>query len=403
MTGRHVHRLRAALGGADVAAALGAALLAYTTRFGVLARWLPVSGRTDVLPDRYLAALPVAVLLLLLATAAAGLYDTRRAVRPPGVADALRISGYAVAALATVALLYWSEFQYSRATLFVAGAAYGPACAILRRAALAALDRVARADASSGALLVGGGAPAHALGAALERTPWPTTRIAAVLAVGPDTAAPGLRRLAGLEEACAELARGTWREVIVALPAAHSAEVPQLLARLEQTTADVRLVPDLGDAILVNASATVMDGVPLVSLRERPLYGVRAAAKRALDVALAVTLLVVLAPVLLLLGVLVRATSRGPALYAQERMGIDGSAFRMWKLRTMRLGAEDRTGPVFARSGDPRITPVGRLLRRFSLDELPQLWNVVRGDMSLVGPRPEREPFIEEFRRRLPG
>jgi lipopolysaccharide/colanic/teichoic acid biosynthesis glycosyltransferase len=90
-------------------------------------------------------------------------------------------------------------------------------------------------------------------------------------------------------------------------------------------------------------------------------------------------------------------------LFIQERMGMDGRPFRMLKFRTMRSDAESESGPVFARPGDPRATAVGRVLRRTSLDELPQLWNVLRGEMSLVGPRPERAPFIEEFRRRFPG
>ena len=128
-----------------------------------------------------------------------------------------------------------------------------------------------------------------------------------------------------------------------------------------------------------------------------------AASKRALDVSLAAVLLVVLSPLLLLIAVVVRATSPGPALFAQERMGLDGRRFEMLKFRTMRTGAEDETGPVFATRADPRATPVGRFLRRFSLDELPQLWNVLRGEMSLVGPRPERAPFIEQFRDRFPG
>ena len=110
-----------------------------------------------------------------------------------------------------------------------------------------------------------------------------------------------------------------------------------------------------------------------------------------------------LAPFLLLIGILVRLTSRGPALYSQERMGQNGRPFQMLKFRTMRADAESSSGPVFARPGDPRVTRVGRVLRRLSLDELPQLWNVVRGEMSLVGPRPERRAFIDEFRKSLSG
>jgi exopolysaccharide biosynthesis polyprenyl glycosylphosphotransferase len=399
VTGRHTHLLRAALGASDVAAAVGAALAAYALRFHALAAWVPVTGRTDVLPARYLSALPVAVLLLLLATAAAGLYDPRRAPRAPGVADILRLAGLSVAALATVALLYWQEFQYSRGTLFLAGALYAPLFAGLRTWSLARLRR----RVAPPALVVGGGAPARALERAIAESDWPVARVDAVLAIGDDVAWADVRRIRDVDAACDELARGTWRDVFVAVPTSHADSVHGLLRRLEQTTAAVHLVPDLGAALLVHPNATVVSGLPLVSLRERPLYGLRAAAKRTLDVLGAALLLVLLAPLLVVLALVVRCTSPGPVLYAQERMGMDGRPFRMLKFRTMRPGAEDATGPVFARPGDPRVTAAGRLLRRFSLDELPQLWNVLLGDMSLVGPRPERATFIEEFRRRLPG
>jgi len=98
----------------------------------------------------------------------------------------------------------------------------------------------------------------------------------------------------------------------------------------------------------------------------------------------------------------VKATSKGPVLFGQERMGLDGGTFRMLKFRSMRLDAEEETGPVWAQAGDPRRTRLGTLLRAASLDELPQLWNVIRGEMSLVGPRPERPVFIQEFRQRIP-
>ncbi len=114
-------------------------------------------------------------------------------------------------------------------------------------------------------------------------------------------------------------------------------------------------------------------------------------------------LLIGLAPVLLLLALGVKLTSRGPVLYRQERMGLDGQRFRMLKLRTMRVDAEAGTGPVWATADDPRRVPYGALLRRLSLDELPQFVNVLRGEMSVVGPRPERPFFVEQFRRTVPG
>jgi len=119
---------------------------------------------------------------------------------------------------------------------------------------------------------------------------------------------------------------------------------------------------------------------------------------------LSLLMLVCLSPVLLLLGVLVRATSRGPALYAQTRLGLGGRRYRIYKLRTMVHDAESATGPVWASlSGDARVTPLGRVLRSTHLDELPQLWNVLRGEMGLIGPRPERPEIAGRIERKVPG
>ena len=104
----------------------------------------------------------------------------------------------------------------------------------------------------------------------------------------------------------------------------------------------------------------------------------------------------------LIIAALIRRTSPGPVFYTQERMGLDGKAFQVHKFRSMYQGAEDETGPIWARENDPRCTPIGRRLRRFDLDELPQFWNVLRGDMSIVGPRPERPYFVEQFKHRIP-
>ena len=128
------------------------------------------------------------------------------------------------------------------------------------------------------------------------------------------------------------------------------------------------------------------------------MYGWNSIMKRAFDLCIGVPALLLSFPVLALVACLVKLTSRGPVFYVQERMGFDGTVFRMVKLRTMRDDAERETGAVWAQENDPRRTPLGALLRRTSLDELPQLWNVCKGDMSLVGPRPERPILIEEFR-----
>lgn len=125
--------------------------------------------------------------------------------------------------------------------------------------------------------------------------------------------------------------------------------------------------------------------------------------KRALDILFALPGLVVAAPVIAVLAALVKLTSRGPAFYKQDRVGKDGRVFKMIKLRTMRANAEAKSGPVWSLKNDPRETWLGRFLRRTHLDELPQLWNVLKGDMSLVGPRPERPFFVEKFGKEIPN
>ena len=125
--------------------------------------------------------------------------------------------------------------------------------------------------------------------------------------------------------------------------------------------------------------------------------------KRAIDILFAFPGLVVASPIILIPAIIVKLTSRGPAFYLQERVGMDGRVFRIVKLRTMVQNAEAKTGPVWATINDPRETTVGRLLRRTHLDELPQLWNVLKGDMSLIGPRPERPVFVEKFTKEIPN
>jgi lipopolysaccharide/colanic/teichoic acid biosynthesis glycosyltransferase len=134
-----------------------------------------------------------------------------------------------------------------------------------------------------------------------------------------------------------------------------------------------------------------------------PRAGLYPAVKAVADFALALALLVLAAPAVAAAALLVRLTSRGPAFYSQTRLGRGGRPYRIYKLRTMRHDCERLSGPQWSRARDPRVTPLGRLLRKTHLDELPQLWNVLRGEMSLVGPRPERPEFVPELERALPN
>lgn len=190
-------------------------------------------------------------------------------------------------------------------------------------------------------------------------------------------------------------------QVIIALPLEQSHLAPAVMSQIGDSLVDVRIVPDLHQFVSLRSSIEEFDGLPIISVRTTPLEGYGMMAKRVLDIVVASTALVILAPLLLALALLVKATSRGPMFYSQERVSVDGSRFDIFKFRTMYADSE-RVGPGWTKPNDQRVTPLGRLLRATSLDELPQLWNVLRGDMSIVGPRPERPVFIEEFRQRVP-
>jgi Undecaprenyl-phosphate glucose phosphotransferase len=165
---------------------------------------------------------------------------------------------------------------------------------------------------------------------------------------------------------------------------------------------DVKVVPDVLQFIALRARLEDLDGIPIINVNDVPLQGLNAWVKRTIDVVLSAAALVVLALPMALIAALVRWTSPGPVFYRQERMGLDGQPFSVYKFRSMHIDAEETTGPIWSPQNDPRITRLGNLLRKFDLDELPQFWNVLKGEMSIVGPRPERPFFVEQFKHRIP-
>ncbi len=212
----------------------------------------------------------------------------------------------------------------------------------------------------------------------------------------------GLPLLGPLCEAADVAQREQVDHLYIALPLEEHVKMLGVVEAASRECIELKVVPDLLQFISLRARLEDLDGVPIISLNDVPLQGFNAVLKRLIDVGLSSAALVVAAVPMAIIAALVKLTSPGPVFYKQERMGLDGKAFDVYKFRSMFLGAERQTGPVFAREDDPRCTPLGRLLRRLDLDELPQLWNVLKGDMSLVGPRPERPYFVEQFKHRVP-
>ena len=213
----------------------------------------------------------------------------------------------------------------------------------------------------------------------------------------------GSSRVIGTVTELPELVERTGAELVyLALNRSEYEAELEALERLNDSTAAVRLVPDLARTFTLSASVEDFEGTPIILVTESPGQGWNAVLKRAFDFTFSLIGLLLLSPLLLLLAIIVKADSPGPAFYAQERVGLNGRRFRMYKFRTMRADAEGRGEAGWTRPGDPRRTRIGSMLRRLSFDELPQLWNVLVGHMSLVGPRPERPVFVQEFRASIP-
>jgi exopolysaccharide biosynthesis polyprenyl glycosylphosphotransferase len=208
--------------------------------------------------------------------------------------------------------------------------------------------------------------------------------------------------LGGLDELEAVALEHRVGLLYVALPLGSQHKTIRLLKRAEPLLLSVRVVPDLLQYYALRAGVEDLDGIPVINLNQIPLAGWNSLLKRAVDLLLSALALLLAWPVMAVLALAVYLEDRGPIFYRQRRMGLDGRPFTIVKFRTMIPDAESNTGPRFAVPNDPRTTRVGTWLRRTSLDELPQLLNVVRGDMSLVGPRPERPEFVERFQQRYP-
>jgi Undecaprenyl-phosphate glucose phosphotransferase len=222
----------------------------------------------------------------------------------------------------------------------------------------------------------------------------------------PESPAPGGLPVVGTIDAAREtIERCQADQLYVALPLEDHARLVPLVKALSNECVDIKVVPDIVQYATIKAALEDLDGIPIISLNEVPLQGWNSMVKRLMDVVASVGLLLALTvvPVLPILALFVRLFGgKGPVMLRQERMTLDGKTFQIFKFRTMVDEAERDTGPVFATSDDPRRTPIGAWLRRHNLDELPQLINVFLGDMSLVGPRPERPPFVQQFRERIP-
>jgi len=375
-------------------------VVAYTVRFHVLPA--PPKG-TPPFAEYALQLVPILVVWAV-AFRAFDLYRPNRlGSHVSEWLDVAKASTLGVLVLVAIMTFVFREYSYSRLVIVLFWAESIVAVSF-SRAVFRELLRFARRHGFNQryAIVVGGGEPAAEVLRVLRRRPDVGIRVLGMLSDKREVS-DNVRWLGGIEDVRAVLDRQQVDIVFIALPHADYSRITAVLHGIGDDPVAIHLVPDVFGLASLRGGVEEFETVPFIHLRESPLYGWNRVLKRAFDLVGGAAALILAAPVMLAIVVALKLMSPGPVLYRQERMGVDGRRFRMLKFRTMRVDAEAQTGPVWATPDDPRRTWLGGLLRRWSLDELPQLLNVLRGEMSLVGPRPERPSFVEEFRRRVPG
>ncbi|WP_095982507.1 undecaprenyl-phosphate glucose phosphotransferase [Melittangium boletus] len=385
---------------ADVVMLTGAFVLAYVTRFDGP---IPVMYGMPAWEETLLS-LATVLLVFPITYRQARLYATNRARTHIGeVFEVFKAT--IMATLIVVALTYFTRERYSRLMLafFSVYAFVGVSSArLVLRGVLSAVRR--RGYNLKSILVIGAGELGQRVIETVEGHKELGFRVVGLLSLHPDKVGQqvlGVPVVGHVKDVDTVLDARSVDQVIIAVPLEDQAAVKPLMEQLALRTVDVKVVPDLYQYVTLYGGLEEFGGLPIISLQGDPMAGWNMVAKRVFDILFALVALFVSAPFMLLVAIAVKLTSRGPLLYAQERMGMDGQTFHILKFRTMRTDAES-SGALMASKDDPRRTPIGTFLRKYSLDELPQFFNVLTGDMSLVGPRPERPVFIEEFKRQIP-
>ncbi len=312
--------------------------------------------------------------------------------------------------LATMFLLsltfFYREYTFSRAAILLFWGLGLFICSLSR----ALLLRILKALRGKGInirriLIVGSGSLAEMVADKISQFPGLGLRVEGFIDAGNGGPKSGeVRRqvLGALTDLLTVVRERRIDQIIVALPRDAHLTLELVLKSLENEMVDIKVVPDLLQFVVVKTGMEDLDGIPIINLSDTPLSGWYGPIKRAADILVSLVLIILTAPLMLVIALLIKLTSPGQVLYRQERMGLDGSIFTMLKFRSMRVDAEQQTGAVWATENDPRRTRIGTFLRRVSLDELPQLFNVLKGNMSFVGPRPERPHFVQQFREQIP-
>jgi Undecaprenyl-phosphate glucose phosphotransferase len=374
---------------------------AYQLRFGRgwISIWKPP-------PDFHLCwrYLPLVLLLAVIAYRITGQYAIHR-LRRFREEMVCVIRGTLLLSLLVMATTFYLHDHYdSRATMLLFSVLTTGGLLTARRLSWVALRRLRSLGYNqTRALIVGTGRVARKTADALQHVTWLGIRNLGFVEDRPSRWTNDLNILGTSADLPTLIDQYKIEHVFICLPMRRYDEARRIFDILSRTVVEVRLVTDIPSMAGISLTTTSVDGLPIIGLRESPHFGLNILVKRCMDIAISAVALVLAAPLMALIAAVVKLTSPGPVFYRQERCSLNGRIFQMLKFRSMCLDAEQHTGAIWAKRDDPRRTPLGRLLRRLSLDELPQLINVLKGDMSLVGPRPERPVFIQHFSRTIPN
>jgi Undecaprenyl-phosphate glucose phosphotransferase len=380
----------------------GVWLASYWIRFNV-----PLIEVTKGFPKfgTYAALSPLVMILWASVFSSMRVYQSRRMLRRTHEVH-LILRAHFVALVLFIALTYlFSEYKYSRAVLMYFGIMGGFLLVVFRLSLRNLLRHFRRQGFNlRHVLVVGEGNAVETLVHRLDKFPELGLRIEGVITHESSlaTTVAGKPVIGKFGELGEVIRRTHADQVLIALQRNQYADLDRVLGTIQDETINIQLIPDVHEYVTLGCEIEDFDGLPIVHLNDSPLMGWGSLAKRMTDLAVSAFALILLSPLLLLIAIAVKLTSRGPIFYSQERMGMDGRSFKMVKFRSMKTDAEAGSGAVWAREGDDRRTPIGAFLRSTSLDELPQFWNVFSGDMSLVGPRPERPVFVAQFRGEIP-
>lgn len=296
------------------------------------------------------------------------------------------------------AAFFIRAYSFSRLFVVLLGALDVLTLAVTLRLLLVVARWRARRGEEIKVLIVGDHARAEGIAGVISRNSWVQCDVVGYLAVEGEVGSATVRLLGGLEDLESVCRAYQPDEILVAVNLFQVGWISELKRALARVSVPSRLVCDFLKEVAAGDAILDFMGMPVIELHRNPadllVYGLL---KRSFDAVVAALLLVILSPLMILIAVLVKLTSPGPVWFSQKRVGLHGRHFTLYKFRTMRMQSQQSSDVTWTTSDDERCTPLGLLLRKSNLDELPQLWNVLRGDMSLVGPRPERPFFVDKF------